>query len=261
MEIESFKYKFQELLDKYLYLDRQLFNLSEVLKFGGKDHESSPGTFKEEVDCKNKGETAYQRAIILSGQSKIEGLADVKWVDIELPVIFGCSARRRSLDLLGQVGDENILVELKYDEKVQKRKSKAKPNTNSPLYAFFEILIYYFHISRNAEALQKDQIWHQNRRGEWSWESCKTNEIYLIVAANKNYWEKWKSCKVWESLREGILDVTSEISPIHVDFFISPDPDESFDQQSRNARADGKNRYTPLLGNNSNKPWQKVILK
>lgn len=134
------------------------------LQFERKDHESSPGKFTEQVNCKNKGETAYQRAIILSGQSKIEGWGDAKWLDIELPVIFGDSSRRRSLDLIGHVGDKKVLVELKYDANLPKSKSKAKPHTNSPLYAFFEVLIYYFHILRNAEALQKGEIWHQNSK-------------------------------------------------------------------------------------------------
>lgn len=232
---------------------------------------SKPGQFTERVNEKNTGETAYQRAIILAKKSNLKGIGHIHWLDIELPVSFGATSRRKCLDLIGRSNEKGmVLCELKYEKKQINPNSRAKPDADSPVYATLELLQYYLFIRENASALQRQKIWHANNRGNWNWTDCtKPKNVTLIVAANSTYWDKWKNHAIWEEQATKITQINSKLAPhVHVHFYRTPNPDRSLVGQAKDATPDSSNKtdkhgkmiktYQPELGQSARIKWEKI---
>jgi len=189
--------------------------LRDILKNNEIARATCPNTFSEDVALNNKGETAYQRAIIAGAMptSKMGDAGKVKWLDIELPVVFGDNARRRCLDIIGSIKPKFVLCELKYSN---------KSRSNNPVYALLELLIYYYHIQNNASALDKHSIRHQgNARGDaWDWNDCANPEnVILAVAANKKYWDGWDN-RNWEShIARPIAEIKKQLLFLDIKFY------------------------------------------
>jgi hypothetical protein len=187
----------------------------------------------------------------------------VTWLDIELPVIFGKSPRRRSLDLLGR--DESnrlVLCELKYDKPDKALGANRKPTTDNPFDALDEILRYHPHVIENASRLQECNIAHTNRRGDWNWKECEMpDNNVLVIAANQTYWDNWqgynpKSGKGgWQEIKNNIASRISKLptKPV-IKFYITPDSDFNIQAASVTNQGSG---YTPapLVGD-----WREVDL-
>jgi hypothetical protein len=216
-----------------------------------KSPSSKPGTYTTKVNKKNTGETAYQRALIAQKKHLLEGLAEIEWLDIELPVIFGPSARRKSLDLLGRDAENRlILCELKYDKSEPDSLQKRKPRTDSPSYALRELLTYTFHIIENAKRLQKDNIRHKNSNGTWDWTCCENPEnIVLVIAANNTYWKHWQVYSGeggWQVIRKEIAEITNSLpSCLTIKFYSTPNPPVSFTSQANLQGSIDVKRYIP----------------
>ena len=93
------------------------------------------------------GEKALQRALIMGGTSLIDGEV-VEWLDIELPVEFSESARRRCFDLIGRTSSNKFIIcELKY--------SRGTNNENESLKRAYEeeLIVYKSLIEENYAEL------------------------------------------------------------------------------------------------------------
>jgi len=257
MTIKSYKETLRGLIDDAILFQGGLTKLRDILQLVSNYHPTSPDEFSTAVSNENVKETAYQRAIFLSQpRSTLDGVGVVSWLDMELPVVFGKKGRRRSLDLLGKTGTKQLVFcELKYDGKLHNPGSKAKPSAGSPLYAFFEILIYYFHIWNNKELLQESNLGHSNKRDGWVWSDSSPEGVKLIVAANERYWSQWKKNKIWPAMKEKIEEIKQALPDISIDFFQSASPEVEFF-----AQAVGKKTYLPSLGGNCGQVWKNVTL-
>ncbi len=209
---------------------------------------SSLGKFTENVHLKNQGETAYQRAIFAGKNSELQTIGSVKWLDLELPVIFGAASRRSSLDLIGKTKADNkiILCELKY----------ANPSTNSksnsPTYALLELLVYYFYIQINAKKLATVGISHANKVvGTWDWTLCNDpKNIILAVTANHKYWSWWLDDKRKTNTLNEVEEIRKYLpTELIVKFFSTEDPSPCFTEQAKKLDKSGRYKPLPLNGN------------
>ncbi len=231
----------EDLLRVHLAKDLSLTPLITLLKTTGAPHKSVPLSYSTVIaDTREK---AFQRAIVLSGVSVLENTGTVNWLDIELPVIFGPGSRRPSLDLLGLCNDGRlVLCELKYGN-----------SKNNPAYALFELLIYYYHIWRNAVALQKRGIWHAKMHKNlppFDWARCtRPANVRLITAADDVY---WKDDKARMPALQVACKIRNAVPMLSVNLFKAPPPETLFDVQS------GGKRYMPTLGVNATRVWQEI---
>jgi|GEM_PF-2604432 len=193
MSAEEYKEKLRSLMRKNITAPKALSHLCELLDRMGEENGTRMENYTENIPQESNPEDVFQRAIISSEKSTLTDVGVVTWLDIELPVVFGSSSSRSSLDILGRVDDGKIvLCELKYAN------PNATSESNRPVYALFELLIYYFHILRNADALESGKVRHKNRKGDWNWTQCKNpDEVVLAVAANQTYWSRWRAKGSW----------------------------------------------------------------
>lgn len=127
------------------------------------------------------GEKALQRALIMGGTSLIDGEV-IEWLDIELPVEFSESARRRCFDLIGRTSSNKFIIcELKY--------SRGTNNENESLKHAYEdeLMVYKSLIEENYAELDINKVHHTNGK-DFLWSDVAKNAQY-IIAANKEYWE------------------------------------------------------------------------
>jgi hypothetical protein len=205
---------------------KSLDTLRQIIEgYNKKDHKTKPNKFSEEI--RTIGETAYQRAIFLSKQTKLNTIGEVAWNDMELPIVFNESSRRRCVDLIGTLDNNvSVLCELKFASK--------KSNSNSPIYAVIELLIYYYLIKDNYEELDSKHVFHGNRSFEWG--NFNYNSIF-IVGANEKYWTYWQ--KRYEK-RKNELELWFRSLPLRIRLFSSVDFD--FEKQKG-----VKNKYIPSV--------------
>ena len=143
---------------------------------------TKPG--KASMEIKSVGETAFQRAIFLSRKSEINfnSKKNVFWKDLELPVILTDSPRRNCVDLIGNIGNQLVICELKF---------MKKTSSDSPWYAVLELLIYYYIILENCNKLDDEEVYHENIKDRFKWKSILSPNPLLIVVANEKYWNYW----------------------------------------------------------------------
>lgn len=203
-------------------------------------HPTKPKKFSLKVNQKNTGETAAQRAIYNAEYAKIADGRNITWIDIELPVVFSGKGRRPCLDIIGKDDDENYyLVELKYGK-----------TGNNPIYALLELLCYYLIIGKNASELNAYKVWRPDSK--FSWDSFGNDKTILIVAANEEYWAKYKKESSYSLKKsKSFFDkIESEIK-VKIQFFsfanLAPAPDNI------------AKSYEPELLDN-NKCWEEIRL-
>ncbi|PIV49270.1 MAG: hypothetical protein COZ75_04665 [Flavobacteriaceae bacterium CG_4_8_14_3_um_filter_34_10] len=238
----EFKEKIHELIDKAkdFVKGKSIDTLSEIVNgYKKKEYHTKPGNLSFEI--KSTGETAYQRAIFLSKKTTLKPLGEVIWNDLELPVVFSNSRRRRCVDLIGTLNnDKLVLCELKFT-------STNSYHSESPIYAVLELLIYYYLIKDNSKELDKKKVFHTNSREPFEWSDINSNSIFIFGANNK-YWDYWK--KRYEK-QKGEIDLWLKGLPIKVRFFSSDDFD--FKDQKEN-----KEKYTPSVSEKTE--WTEVFL-
>jgi len=192
MTLQKSKEDFKKKLIKFI--EYQKDNKLDTLKSILEDNENCTGDYPtkpKNVSIDNisaKGERAFQRAILngeyslLNYQEKTD-IKKVVWLDLELPVTFNKNSRRRSIDLIGSLNDIPVLCELKYYENSQ---------TDSPIYAILELLMYHYLIQCNYKKLDKYNVHHAFPMKKFKWYTIVENEnSQLLIVANKKYWDFW----------------------------------------------------------------------
>ncbi len=131
-------------------------------------------------------ETAFQRALFLSENSKIEGIGIVRWLDLELPVDRDRKARGHCIDLIGRAEDNSMVIcELKF----------GKPGNGSPQKAKEQLENYYKAVISNYDKLDEGNTLHHKNtlsHGHFFWEEIASDSTKLIIAANDDYWIFWE---------------------------------------------------------------------
>ena len=185
--------------------------------YNKKEYHTNPNPLPLKIRA--TGETAYQRAIFNSRKTQISSLGEIVWNDIELPVVFNEKPRKRCVDIIGTLNDKtSVLCELKFASK--------KSNSNSPIYAVIELLIYYYLIKDNYEALDEKNVFHKNKQvNPFKWKDFNQNSIF-IVGANEKYWTYWQ--KRYEKRKNEVESWCSSL-PLTIQFFSSADFD--FEEQ------------------------------
>jgi hypothetical protein len=210
-----------------------------VEKFDKKQYHTKPG--KLAVCISDTGEKAYQRAVFLSEKTQLQSLGEIVWNDLELPVVFNSSSRRKCIDLIGTIdNDASVLCELKF--------ASQKSNSNSPLYAVIELLTYYYLIQENYEELDSGHVFHKNKIvKDFRWKDFNHNSIF-IVGANEKYWNYWQ--KRYESKEDQMREWLNSI-PLAIRFFSFVDLD--FKEQKGILK-----KYKPSLAGKT--AWTEVYL-
>ncbi len=144
-------------------------------------HRTMPGKVKWNTTSGN--ETDYQRKIFESKTRLMPEKSTVEWYDLELPVTFSGSGRRDCIDLIGKVGDQFLLCELKHMKTSQ---------GDNPVYAMYEALKYYYCILKNHPKMDKLRTVHHEGKDckKFKWGDFASKPIIMVVA-NKNYWDCW----------------------------------------------------------------------
>ncbi len=249
ISIQDFKEKLEHLISSNSKITNPKIkdNLIEKLKFVSEKHPSTPGGANLN-DIKSITETAFQRGIF-NGKNTIltENLLDegkiIDWIDLEIPIVLSNKRRRFCIDLIGSNKDKLILCELKYTKK------ESNPS-DSPMYAVFELLIYYNFIRNNFKDLDELKIYHDLPSNKnFNWENhIKKSVPLLLVTANAYYWKYWfkrKNFKI-ELLKE-IADLEKQL---HIEIQLFEAEDECFSKQK------GENKtYSPKVQSNI---WTKI---
>ena len=208
------------------------------------DYKTKPG--KASMEIRSVGETAFQRAIFLSRKSKIDfnSKKDILWKDLELPVILTESPRRNCVDLIGNIGNQLVICELKFMK-------KTSSSSDSPWYAVLELLIYYYMILENCNKLDKGKVYHENIQGKFEWKGILSPKPLLIVVANEEYWNCWlkKQKNAYRSRLLGWLENLNK--ELRTEVFLVKTPDVDFEDQKG---ASGK-AYLPEIETHI---WKKI---
>lgn len=238
----DYKKKLLDFIDKQGL--KELDQLKEILlddKNCTGDYPSSPGK-PSLKNINSTGEKAFQRAIYNKESTVIEskkGPDKVIWLDLELPVTLNKNPRRVSIDMIGSLEGIPVLCELKYAE---------KSNSNHPVYAIVELLIYKYLIFCNYEKLDKYEVHHHLKIKDFKWEVIVNNRFtYLIIAANKKYWDYWFS-RIEK--KELVLQVFRLGSALDTNIWLCESEDEDFIKQKGE-----KDKYTPVIESNI---WNRI---
>lgn len=220
-------------------------SLAEIVdKYKKEEYHTKPGKLSLK-NIKSTSETAYQRAIFLSKETTLNTLGKVTWNDLELPVVFSNSPRRRCVDLIGKLNNKTpVLCELKFTSS-----NSYYSNSPSPIYAVVELLIYYYLIKDNCEELDKKEVFHKDEKViSFKWSDFNSNSIFIIVA-NEKYWDYW--LKRYEKQKNEIRLWLKSL-PLKVCFFSSAD--FNFKEQKGN-----QEKYSPSVLEKTE--WTEVFCK
>lgn len=242
--------KFREKLEKLISVNAKIINpkvklnLIKKMSVVSERHPSRPG--EPNLDnIKSVSEVAFQRGIFNSVNSRL--IKDVlnedkiiDWIDMEIPVVLNKNRRRSCIDLMGSVGNKLVLCELKFS------KPGSKPS-DSPMYAVFELLLYYYYVRCNFKELDELGVFHDlPSTKNFNWEKYLKNCVpLLLVTANSGYWEYWfkkKNYKV-ELLQE--ISVLEKELQIEIQLFQTVD--EDFFEQKRKSVSE---TYSPKVASN-----------
>lgn len=230
------KFKILEIIDNAKKFEKGIDALRKIAEnYKKKEYHTKPGKFAKQIS--SIGETAYQRAIFLSEKTHLISVGEIVWNDLELPVVFNESSKRRCVDLVGTLNNKtSVLCELKFN------------STQSPIYAAIELLIYYYLIKDNCEELDEKKVFHKNGK-PFQWKAFNDNPI-LIVGANKTYWNDWQ--KSYEKRMSDIESWRNSL-PLIIRFFSSADFD--FEEQKRTQKT---KTYQPSVSDKVE--WEEVYL-
>ena len=225
--------KKKELLAKFEDLSKIISN-----------KKSSPGEPKL-TNIKATTEVAFQRAIYNGRKTKLNEKTEVNWIDIEIPVVLGTKGRRHCIDIIGATSDKKnlVLCELKYSGKTK--------SEDSPTYAIFELLIYYYFLRCNFKNLDSHKVYHKLETTEnFSWEGYLSIDIpRLVIAANNSYWEFW-----FEKKKINKNDLLKEVNGFEKEFGVEIELFETSNDDFINQKRDSID-YEPKVISNV---WTKI---
>lgn len=168
-------------------------------------------------------EKAFQRALFRSSETIKGEKTLIKWLDIELPVIFNGNPRRDSLDMIGvymngrQKGTY-IICEVKF--------AHDNYHSDCPSEAEKELQRYLDSIG-DGSYLELNQIHHDNNDFDWRKVPLKCEKWIL---ANSAYWAYWLGHQNKWNFKDGIYYCFVDI------------PGNTFQNQY-----DGDSEYIPML--------------
>jgi hypothetical protein len=219
--IQKFKEKLENLIlnSSKITSEKNRNKLKQKLDFNSKYHPSKPG--KPNLDkIKADTEVAFQRAIYNGTNTHLQNESEiVKWIDIEIPVVLSENRRRPCVDIIGTNNDKLVLCELKFNK-------KSNPN-DSPYYAIFELLIYYYFVRCNYKDLDKENIFHDlptTKNFRWE-EYLKNSTAQLLVAANDSYWKYYLKRKNYENELLNEISILENELQIKIQLFKTVDED------------------------------------
>jgi len=229
--------------------DKNVNDLIEKLYINSDNHPSKPGK-PNLKKIKATTEVAFQRGIynskntcLIKIENSLEETNRIDWLDIELPVVLSKKSRRPCIDIIGLNKDKLVLCELKYT------KTNAKTFGDNPMYAVFELLIYYYFIRINFKKLDEFKIFHELESNKnFNWEKYLKNSVpLLIVTANDYYWKYWlRTIDNKTKLLNAIRNLKEELQ-IEIQLFKTED--ENYANQSNG------NPYQPKVTSNI---WTKI---
>jgi hypothetical protein len=160
---------------------KRLAELEHAVK---QDARGKPGNFSPTVSARNHGETAFQRALFAAGTARLRlknTVEDVKWNDIELPVVFSSTGRRRCIDLIGQSKSlGSFLCELKFTHR------PAGGAGNLPDYAILQAVLYFEAAQVNWQSLEAETFRHKDA---FKWEKVVASKT-IMVLGNSRLWRR-----------------------------------------------------------------------
>lgn len=149
-------------------------------------HRSKPGEFSKNVSEKNRGETAFQRALCNAGKANVLCLSGAKeeitWKDIELPVVFSGKGRRPCIDLIGH---SNLFGTFLCELKCYIKESGGAGNL--PDYAILQSVLYYGIVANNHLELDKQEIYRMPPQFLWK---DVVESKHVMILGNPNAWNK-----------------------------------------------------------------------
>lgn len=204
------------------------------------EHKTKPGI--PNLKIKDTSEKAYQRAFFQQKPIRVGEDLEINPLDIEVPVEMNSSSRRRSLDLIGRVKDNNLAI-------VELKASKG----NSPVWGISELAFYAKAVSLHQDTLVTHQYFRDGEtvtpKIENYWKTCGP-VTHLILAAPHSYWPKWTPY-LPRFKRFGLSLLKSyrvDATLIFAEF-----PDENFKEQADAAKGE---RYRPRV---SDLKWSNVM--
>ena len=229
--------------------DKLKLIIIEAVDNNANGHDTAPGNYSPDVSKKNKGETAFQRALYSKGSGVISE-KKVIWCDIELPVTFSNAGRRRCVDLIGRLeGCGDFLCELKYANP----DCESLPSSNAPDYAILEALLYYALVKKNQKELHNCNVRRVNHNADFNWADVAKSQV-IMVLANDSFWRKAQRNLAASNRICALLNSIHNALKIRV--LLCKTPDFNF---SRVAGNDGK-RYFPQMPSGTEK-WETVRFK
>ncbi|MBC7525535.1 MAG: hypothetical protein H7239_14000 [Flavobacterium sp.] len=241
ISIQEFKEKLKNLISNSSKITNPKVkdSLIRKLNFISNNHFSKPG--KPNFDkIKADTEVAFQRAIYNGITTQLQNESEiVKWIDIEVPVVLSENRRRPCIDIIGSNKDKLVLCELKF-------KKKSNPS-DTPYYAVFELLIYYYFVRCNYENLDEFNVFHDLATTKnFKWEKyLKNSTPQLIVTANDSYWEYYLKRKDYKMELSKAIEELENVLNIKVQLFKTKN--ENFDIQKQK----GENEtYCPKVTSN-----------
>lgn len=222
-------------IDTCKYKNKKFQKLKELSEEVNQNpHETRPNT-PNLCEVKNVSETAFQRAIFNEKTSSLiftdGNEKEVKWLDLELPVTFKPKTpRRRCVDLIGKLDDKPFICELKYMK--ESKGAKGDP----PEYGLFELLIYFYFVSLNSKSLDENNVRHKDMP-QFEWSKLSENK-FMILAANKRYWDYWED-------KTNIFSLIKEAQEeLEIEIYLFKTENVDFESQKGN-----KSCYTPSMLN------------
>lgn len=248
---QEFKEKLEDLISNNPKIKnpKVIADLKNKLNFVSEKHPSKPG--KPNLQgIKSVTEVAFQRGIYNGATTNlIENLLDddkiINWIDLELPVVLSKNRRRFCIDIIGSTKDKLVLCELKFN------KLGANPSDN-PMYAIFELLIYYHFVRNNFKDLDELKIFHNLPSNKnFNWEKYLKNSVpLLLVTANASYWKYWLNRKNYKT--ELLKEVSVLEKELHIEIQLYETDDEDFLEQKK--MGDNES-YSPKVASNI---WTKL---
>lgn len=241
-------------------------NLKKRLSYKSTEKSTNPGGPTFYISNKSITETAFQRAIFSNKYSTLEFLnklrrkpreKQIEWLDLELSPILSDKARKPCIDLIGLKDDNSmVLCELKF---------RDKNNTNNPIYAVLELLIYYYKALVNCTKLADQSVYHDFTKSDdkelrkigankIDWKNIRDKNTLLIVAANKEYWTYYLEGSRRKDYKENLFNLIKTLGnglKCEILLFNIPNPEKSFKDQARR-----HDKYKPKI---KQEKWKQII--
>jgi hypothetical protein len=248
---QEFKNELEKIIsnNSKISANKNLKNKLEDLKYTEESHPSNPKSLSKN-GIADVGEKAFQRGIYYGestslNYSSLKPLEKITWIDIEIPVVLSNKSRRPCIDIIGTTESNLILCELKHS------KEKINP-TESPIYAVYELLIYYYFVRCNFKNLDIEKVYRPiAQEKEFNWEKYLKDSVpLLLVTANASYWKYWFKRENYKT--ELLKEIADLEKKLHLEIQLFETEDEDFVEQKKKGENE---RYTPIV---ESKIWTKI---